>query len=404
MRIQPDTKQIQKSIIKKPLSQNENFINMVNRFLDLCKNQGYGLYAMIVDSVLKTMDQQCFKDFKRVFDIEVDRIDKYRQVAKEKDRYDQLLVTANNMQFTIAFALKNLFKPQKGFNTKINGRSVQNDQRERKERYFLKGYDNGEKLFEDLKQARQDLNTKNVSLYSFNQWNKEKNKKNRIEKAKQRKASKKDQEKLKDIKLYNLPINKLHTKIGPNSVDLILTDPPYEKQALPLFKELSHFAGKVLKPGGSLLCMSGNMYLPEVIDNLRDCKKIHYHFLCSYVMDGPTSQEHSLKVFVSSKPIIWFTKGAYNGEAINNTIKPDKSCESSNQYHKWGQSVDGFLKILEKNFVFPGDVICDPFLGAGATAIASYKHGCKFIGSDIDPECIKTTNGRLVEVVQNTKD
>ena len=275
---------------------------------------------------------------------------------------------------------------------------------ERRKRHCFKGIKTEEKLNKIIDMIEKTTGSGVVSPFIIERQKKEFDKQDRIEKAKQRKASKKDQEKLKDIKLYNLPINKLHTKIEPNSVDLILTDPPYEKQALPLFKELSHFAGKVLKPGGSLLCMSGNMYLPEVIDNLRDCKKIHYHFLCSYVMDGPTSQEHSRKVFVSSKPIIWFTKGAYNGEAINNTIKPDKSCESSNQYHKWGQSVDGFLKILEKNFVFPGDVICDPFLGAGATAIASYKHGCKFIGSDIDPECIKTTNGRLVEVVQNTKD
>jgi site-specific DNA-methyltransferase (adenine-specific) len=40
-------------------------------------------------------------------------------------------------------------------------------------------------------------------------------------------------------------------------------------------------------------------------------------------------------------------------------------------------------------YTYKGDIILDPFMGSGSTAIAALKSDRKFIGYDIDPEYIK---------------
>jgi predicted methyltransferase len=48
-------------------------------------------------------------------------------------------------------------------------------------------------------------------------------------------------------------------EIPDNSIDLILTDPPYDEDSLPLYKDLSILAARVLKPGGSLVSIKDIM-------------------------------------------------------------------------------------------------------------------------------------------------
>ena len=56
--------------------------------------------------------------------------------------------------------------------------------------------------------------------------------------------------------------------LEPESVDVILTDPPYPRDFVALYSDLSKTAARVLKPGGSLVAMVGQSYLPEVMSRL----------------------------------------------------------------------------------------------------------------------------------------
>jgi hypothetical protein len=49
--------------------------------------------------------------------------------------------------------------------------------------------------------------------------------------------------------------------IADNSVALILTDPPYPAEAEPLYRWLAEWAARVLIPGGSLICYTGQSRL-----------------------------------------------------------------------------------------------------------------------------------------------
>ena len=77
-----------------------------------------------------------------------------------------------------------------------------------------------------------------------------------------------------------------------------------------------------------------------------------------------------------------FTGGGYNGK--------DK------RFHKWSQMNQGILNICQK-FARSGELIVDPFVGGGTTAIAALALGCEFIGADIDAEAVETTRRRMLE-------
>jgi len=46
-------------------------------------------------------------------------------------------------------------------------------------------------------------------------------------------------------------------------------------------------------------------------------------------------------------------------------------------------------------YTFKGDVILDPFMGSGTTAIAALKADRKYIGYDIDPAYVKQAEERI---------
>jgi site-specific DNA-methyltransferase (adenine-specific) len=52
----------------------------------------------------------------------------------------------------------------------------------------------------------------------------------------------------------------------------------------------------------------------------------------------------------------------------------------------------------------PGFVVCDPFCGSGSSAVAAVRHGCDFIGADIDPRAVELSRKRLVTLVTTGQD
>ena len=182
-------------------------------------------------------------------------------------------------------------------------------------------------------------------------------------------------------------------EIPDNSVDFIITDPPYPREYIPLYGHLSALAARVLKDGGSALVMCGQSYLPQVMNEL--CKELTYHWTLCYLTPGgqsPSLWQKRTNTFW--KPIIWLTKGEYKGDYIGDKIS---SPANDKEHHHWGQSVGGFAEIVEK-FTNPGQTVLDPFLGGGTTGVVCVGTKRNFIGVDIDPKCVETTRQRLMEI------
>ena len=179
--------------------------------------------------------------------------------------------------------------------------------------------------------------------------------------------------------------------IAPQSVDAIITDPPYPQTYLPLYGTLAQLAADVLKPGGSLLVMTGRYYLPEIFALMTP--HIRYHWTLCYWMPGAHRQVLGRKVIAGWKTVLWFVKGNYAGDWKYDVVRseaPDK------EHHDWQQSESGMIDLVER-FTNAGDIILDPFCGTGTTGVVALRLNRQFIGLDVDAHVIEHAHARILK-------
>lgn len=225
-------------------------------------------------------------------------------------------------------------------------------------------------------------------------------KQKKLDEYHQRERSKKDTTKVKinaeDIQLHNCDI--LDAPIEDNSIDVIITDPPYPKEYLDCWNKLAEFAAKKLKTGGVLIAMSGQSYLPEVYKRMT-IEGLDYYWT-SCIKHTVGTDLHTKRVKTQWKPLLWYVKGKYTKTFQNTDVyTPNYSDTAAGQdYHKWGQSLPLFEEFVDR-FTYAKDIVCDPFLGGGTTAIACINKKRKFIGVELDKKVFKLTSKRIDEVL-----
>jgi len=183
--------------------------------------------------------------------------------------------------------------------------------------------------------------------------------------------------------------------IEQSTVDVIITDPPYPKEYLPLFGYLASFSKYILKPNGSLFVMVRQSYLPDIISALS--KQFAYHWVLSYLTPGGQApQLWDRKVNSFWKPILWFVKGEYQGKWMGDVVKSDVN-DNDKDFHEWGQSESGMADLI-KRVTEPNDLILDPFVGGGTTGKVALDLGRRFIGIDKSEDSIAIARQRLGEI------
>jgi hypothetical protein len=183
--------------------------------------------------------------------------------------------------------------------------------------------------------------------------------------------------------------------IPDESVDAIITDPPYGREWLPLYEDLADFAARVLKPGGICLVMTGQLILPNVIEILR--RRLQYVWLISYVSTGHAALVWSIRVMSHSKPVLYFAKPPHNPTGL---FRPDliSSGQKTKREHEWQQSVVGFRRLIH-HYTQPNSLILDPCCGTGTTLVAAIMEGegRRTIGIDVDGRAIEIAFRKLQE-------
>ena len=181
-------------------------------------------------------------------------------------------------------------------------------------------------------------------------------------------------------------------KLVCDQVNCIITDPPYSKEHLFLYSDLSSTAHRLLKDGGSCVVMVGHSYLPQVIQRLSE--HLNYQWILAYLTPGGQSaQLWDRKVNTFWKPLLWFTKGKYRGDWIGDVCCSQPN-DNDKRFHHWGQSESGMADIVMR-FTNAGDTVLDPFCGGGTTGVVAVDLGRKFIGRDIEAKAVATTLKRL---------
>ncbi len=182
-------------------------------------------------------------------------------------------------------------------------------------------------------------------------------------------------------------------ELPDGTVDAIVTDPPYSAEFLPLFGDLGRFAAGALKDGGLMAVMVGQSYLREILESLEE--HLAYHWTFAYLTPGGQSAQLWTKnVNTFWEPVLVFCKGEYDGPWMGDVASSAVN-DNDKKHHRWGQSERGMADVLRR-VSQEGDLVCDPFVGGGTTAVVARLLGRAFVGCDSDEGCVRTTRGRLM--------
>lgn len=195
-----------------------------------------------------------------------------------------------------------------------------------------------------------------------------------------------------------------------NSIDLIITDPPYKVTSRGsagtsggmLQKEINRKGNvfkfndidcskyapefyRVLKWGGHCYVMTNHINL---INMLNTFTENGFRFIKSLIWDkgNKIMGQYYMSQF---EYILFFRKG--KGVKINNCGTSDilripnvkQKAEDGTNLHDTEKPVD-LMKILIENSSNEGEIVLDPFMGIGATGVACANTNRNFIGIELD--------------------
>lgn len=200
--------------------------------------------------------------------------------------------------------------------------------------------------------------------------------------------------------------------IPNNSIDLVLTDPPYGVSAtswdkeFPLnwYKEVS----RIMKSNASLLVFCGKQNRFEVETALRKSGLHFWQELVWYYRNGGLKRKTAY--CGHHEPILWFVKNKDdfhfdmgNSKWIDcwtviENSRPQINFKKDKKIHPTQKSLD-VVKRLIKYHSKTGDIVLDPFIGSGTTAVACKELGRNFLGCDINREYVKMAKNRLKSII-----
>ncbi len=203
--------------------------------------------------------------------------------------------------------------------------------------------------------------------------------------------------------LYCGDAGEILQQLPDESIDLVLTDPPYLKKYLYTYDYLANYCPKIMKNGASLLMIVGHYALPNIIEKFK--RKLKYRWIfCMNQEDGKHSRM-AMGIEVMWKPILWYVKRAYpNGRGfIKDMLKITKPDGIKKEYHKWQQSEQWAEFFITKLTFSSQDIILDPYFGAGTVGVVSEKLNRRWIGIEINPEYCEIAKQRILNLKGDKK-
>ena len=176
----------------------------------------------------------------------------------------------------------------------------------------------------------------------------------------------------------------------PGSADLILTDPPYGTEYLPLWGDLADFASQALRPGGVLACYAGQRLLPEYLDQLR--RRLDYRWTVATEHLRGSAHIFDRRVQNRWKPVLIFSRGIPYHAWLTDFLRCGD--RNSKKFHPWGQAEGEAARLIE-TLTKPGDLVLDPFSGGGTVPAVAARLGRRVVACDVDAEAHAATISRV---------
>lgn len=232
-------------------------------------------------------------------------------------------------------------------------------------------------------------------------------------------------------------------ELPDNSVHLMVTSPPYNvgkeydkdlslKEYLGLLENVFKETYRVLVPGGRVAINIANVgrkpYIPLHSEIIKIMNKLGFLMRGEIIWDkgssaggscawgswksaaNPTLRDSHEYILIFSKELYSRNKHATKEDTItrNDFLDLTKSIwrfntESAKKVkHPAPFPIELPRRTIEL-YTFKGDVILDPFMGSGSTAIAALQTGRYFVGYDISREYVDITNKRTSKEIEQKK-
>ncbi len=198
--------------------------------------------------------------------------------------------------------------------------------------------------------------------------------------------------------------------MADNSVDLVVTDPPFG-----IVNRESQGLRNLDKGSADVVTVDINQWLPEVLRVLGDgsfysfCGLNQISEIYNTLVDNgmavrfgawkktnPSPMNGDKIWLFGLQPIIYGkTRGATFNEHCSTLLFESKVVRGVP--HPTPKSVEIVTKLILTS-TNEGDIVFDPFMGSGTTALAALSCGRRFYGCDINEDYITLTNERINKV------
>ena len=211
-------------------------------------------------------------------------------------------------------------------------------------------------------------------------------------------------------KIYKIDCMIGMDKLENNSVDMIITDPPYTSPTVHAFgrkkiNKLSDLAiqeyyfsqiknkfERILKPNAPVIIFCDDVYCAVLMGLFYEWqqKNIIIWDKGRIGMGNPFRKQHEF-IFYANRGSIKLNK-----ESLTHIPSIIKS-PIKKQYHGAEKPVE-LIETLINGLTKKGDLILDPFIGSGTTAKACISSKRNYIGFELEDEYIDICNDRLKDV------
>jgi len=172
-------------------------------------------------------------------------------------------------------------------------------------------------------------------------------------------------------------------------VDLVVTDPVYddiETQA-----KMAAEASRFLASNGNLILWAAHSRLAELLPVVS--RYLDYRWLFVERIPGANARMFQLRLFVKWRPVIWFSRGRGRRDKWCPDLYslPSGDTRTGHRWEKNEASTTHWIRLFseESNLIF------DPFIGSGTTAVVADRLGRKFFGCDINSDYVEMALKRL---------
>lgn len=236
------------------------------------------------------------------------------------------------------------------------------------------------------------------------------------------------------IKLYNGDCAKYLEQIESDTVDLILTDPPYnlgmfmKNRDTNLHKMRDNFFGaagwddlvyeewlmsmdnffkesaRISKKGASMIMFMSLIKL-ETLIQIAEKHGFYYKTTGIWHKTNPMPRNMNLHFVNSTEAWLYFTyktrTGTFNNEGKlyhdfieTSLVTKNEKAFGKHPTQKPVKLISHFIKLLSNK----GDLIVDPFMGSGTTGVVSKSLGRDFIGIELEKEYFNIATQRIEDL------